>query len=208
MKINTIAYTKQNTLIQSIAETDLKEELQKLICEDNDDTNIHQITATQAKLKELETKNLYDVLSTKKNYLLLEDERPTKTFLNLENSKAGYSEITRLRIKNPIFNPNKEVDATNKPHYEITDTKQIRTELHTAFQDIYKIQPNLDTSLDAIGNFLCSDGDTKPLEELQNRKLPKRVANSMEGMLTQEELTHCLFKIMNGSAITQPLPSS
>ena len=141
MKTNTIAYTKHNVKAQNSAEIDLKEELQNLICQDDEGNNIQQITTTQAKLKELETKKLYNVLSTKKNYLLLEDERPTKTFLNLENSKAGYSEITRLRIKNPIFNPNKEVDATNKPHYEITDTKQIRTELHTAFRDIYKIQP-------------------------------------------------------------------
>ena len=94
---------------------------------------------TQEKLKSLETKKLFDILSTKKNYLLLEDERPTKTFLNLESSKGGYSDITRLKIKNPNFNPDKELDATNKLFYELTNSKQIRTELHTAFQDIYKL---------------------------------------------------------------------
>ena len=155
---------------------------------------------TQAKLKSLETKKLFDILSTKKNYLLLEDERPTKTFLNLESSKAGYSDITRLKIKNPNFNPNKEQDATNKPFFELTDTKQIRRELHTAFQDIYKIQTNLDTTQNALTDFLNSDGDTKPLEELEKRKIPKKLANTMEGMLTTEELTHCLFNVMNGAS--------
>ena len=77
---------------------------------------------------------------------------------------------------------------------------QIRKELHTAFQDIYKQQPNLDTSHNAITHFLSSDGDTKPLEELEKRKIPKRLANSMEGMLTTQELTHCLFNVMKGSS--------
>ena len=75
----------------------------------------------------------------------------------------------------------------------MTDNKQIQTELHTAFQDIYKLQPNLDTSQNALTDLLCTDGDTKPLEELERRKIPKRLANSMEGMLTTHELTHCFL---------------
>ena len=200
MKTDTIAYTKNTKRVQDNTENVLKDELQTLISDDINDENMDQITITQAKLKDLETKKLYDVLSTKKNYLLLDDERPTKTFLNLENSKAGYSEITRLRIKNPTFDISKREDATNKPYFELTDTTQIRTELHSAFQDIYKLQPTLDTSQNSLTDFLCSDGDTKPLEELENRKLPKRLANTMEGMLTTDELTHCLFKIMKGAS--------
>ena len=184
MKVDTIAYTKLNKIAHNNAEKELKKDLQVLICEDITNENTQQIITTQAKLKDLETKKLYDALSTKKNYLLLEDERPTKTFLNLESSKEGYSEITRFRIKNPNFNPQKEENATNKPFYELTDTKQISTEIHTTFQDIYKLQANLDTSPNALTNFLCSDGDTKPLNELENRKIPKRLANTMEEMLT------------------------
>ena len=109
----------------------------------------------------------------KKNYLLLEDERPTRTFLNIESSKQGYSEITRLRIKNPSFDENKQEDATNIPFFEITNSKQINIELHTTFQDIYKHQQNLDTSQNALKDFLCTDNDTKPMEELENRKITK-----------------------------------
>ena len=97
-----------------------------------------------------------------------------------------------MRIKNPHFIPNKQENATNKQFYEINDTALIRTELHTTFQDIYKLQPNIDTSPNSLTNFLCSDNDTKPLEEFNKRKIPKIIANSMEGMLTIDELTHCL----------------
>ena len=136
MKIDTIAYTKYTKTAQDNKETELKSKLQTLISDDINNENIEHITATQAQLKDIETKKLFDILSTKKNYLLLEDERPTKTFLNIESSKQGYSEITRLRIKNPNFDENKQEDATNKPFFEITNSNQINTELHTTFQDI------------------------------------------------------------------------
>ena len=200
MKNDTIIYTKRHNKIENYTEASLKKELQALIEEDENDENIEKILKMEAKIEEYETKKLFDILSTHQNYTLLEDERPTKTFLNLENSKGGYSEISCLRIKNPSFNHDKPVNATNKPYYEITDSSQIRNELHTAFQDIYKSQPQLDTSPEALTNFLCMDGDTKPLEELHKRKISRTLANSMEGMLTTKELTRCLFKIMKGAS--------
>ena len=87
----------------------------------------------------------------------------------IEGSKGGYSDITRLRIKNPHYNPAKQEDATNKLFYEITNSNHIRAELQSSFQDIYKLQPELDKSQSALTNFLCSDDDTKPLEELESR---------------------------------------
>ena len=200
MKVDTIAYTKYTKIAQDNTEMELKCKLQTLISDDINNDNIEHITATQAQLKNIETKKLFDILSTKKNYLLLQDERPTKTFLNLESSKQGYSEITRLRIKNPNFDTNRQEDATNKPFFEITNSKQINTELHATFQDIYKHQHNLDTSPNALKDFLCTDNDTKPMEELEKRKITKNLANTMEGMLTTDELTHCLFKVMKGAS--------
>ena len=200
MKTNTINFIKHTKKTTENEEKKLKEELQTLITEDMDDENLEQILKTEYQLKELETKKLYDILSRNKNYRLLEDERPTKTFLNLEGSKAGYSEITRLRIKNPNFNETLPENAINKKYYEITEPKQIRTEMHTAFQEIYKTQAQLDTSHDALRNFLSSDGDTEPQNELNRRRLSRELANSMEGMLTTEELTKCLYKVMNGDS--------
>ena len=200
MKTDTIAFMKQSKKIEHDKEQTLREELQTLIEEDIDDNNIEQIYTIESQIKNIETKKLYDALSKKQNYTLLSDERPTKTFLNLENSKGGYSEITRLRVKNPIFNPHNPEDATNNSHFEITDSTQIRTELHDTFQNIYKKQPDLDTTPEALTNFLCSDGDTKPLEELHHRKIHRNISTSMEGMLTTNELTHCLFNIMKGAS--------
>ena len=200
MKNNTISHMKQTQSTETNTEHTLKKQLQALIEEEESEENMGQIYTVESQLRDLETKKLYDILSKKHNYTLLNDERPTKTFLNLENSKGGYSEITRLRIKNPKFNPNMREDATNIPYFEITDSTQIRRELHNEFQNIYKAQPNLNTTQDAITEFLCSDGDTKPLEELQNRKIPRNLSNSMEGMLSTTELTNCLFKIMKGSS--------
>ena len=200
MKTNTINYLKIHTTAQKDQEKQLKEELQQLITEDIGDTNLEQILATEHKIKDLETKKIYDVLSKSKNYKLLDDERPTKTFLNLESSKAGYSEITKLRIINPHFNETLQENATNKKYYEITDPKQIRSQMYTTFQEIYTAQPDLDTSPDALFNFLSSDEDTKPLEELNKRQITRQLSNSMEGLLTVEELTKCLFNVMKGAS--------
>ena len=38
------------------------------------------------------------------------------------------------------------------------------------------------------------------MEELENRKITKNLADTMEGMLTTDELTHCLFKVMKGAS--------
>ena len=91
MKTDTIAYAKRNKVTQNNTEEELKEELQSLITEDENEDNIEQILETQTKLKDAENKKLYDILSKKKNFNLLEDERPTRTFLNLESSKGGYT---------------------------------------------------------------------------------------------------------------------
>ena len=200
MKTNTINYLKMHQNIQKDNETYLKEKLQTLITEDIDNENIEHILETEHQIKELETKKIYDALSKKKDYMLLQDERPTKTFLNLENSKAGYSEVTKLRIRNPHFNETLPENATNKRYYEITEPHQIRTEMHATFQHIYNAQANLQTTPDSINTFLCSDGDTEPLQELKRRQITKQLSNSMEGMLTTKELTRCLFKVMKGAS--------
>ena len=41
------------------------------------------------------------------NYSNLEDERPSKAFLNLENAKKGYNEVILLHKDNPNHGPTK-----------------------------------------------------------------------------------------------------
>ena len=56
------------------------------------------------------------------------------------------------------------------------------------------------TDKNDIIDFLNSDGDTKPLEELKKRQLSYTQALTMEGLLTHHELTTALFKHMKGSS--------
>ena len=44
------------------------------------------------------------------------------------------------------------------------------------------------------------DDDNSPWENFSKRKLPKDMADSMEGDLTMEELQEALFKHMNGNS--------
>ena len=62
MKTNTIKYLKVHTTAQNDQEKLLKEELQTLISDDISDENHEQILTTQHKIKDLETKKIYDVL--------------------------------------------------------------------------------------------------------------------------------------------------
>ena len=118
----------------------------------------------------------------------------------MENSKQGYSEVTKLRIPNTKFNPLLPDTALNMKFYTITDDDLIRYEMKTAFQNIFKAQPNLNNSKDDIKSFLNSDNDTKPMEELLKRKITPQKAQSMEGLLTTHELTNSLFKHMKGNS--------
>ena len=72
----------------------------------------------------------------------------------MESRKAGYSEITRLRVKNPNHIPELPESAANREYFNVTESQAINNELHSTFNSIYKHQPNLDTSQDALSNYL------------------------------------------------------
>ena len=110
----------------------------------------------------------------------------------MENAKQGYSEITRLRVPNTLHNKNLPETADNLKFINITDSTLIQHEMHTTFQKIYQKQDELNTTSDALPNFLNSDNDTEPLAELNRRRLTPDMAHSMEGLLTLDELTHSL----------------
>ena len=88
MKSETIKYMKRNKVREDTQEEILKEELQSLISEDKINTNIAAIEAKQHELDAHEEKKLFDILSKKKIFLMLDDERPTRRYLALESSKA------------------------------------------------------------------------------------------------------------------------
>ena len=78
-------------------------------------------------------------------------------------------------------------------HFTITDNDLVRYNMTTAFQTIFDQQPNLANTTQDIIEFLNSDGDTKPLEELNKHKITPNKAQKMEGLLKLKELTNALF---------------
>ena len=118
----------------------------------------------------------------------------------MENSKQGYSEITKLRIPNTRFNPLLPESAINMKYFSITDNDLIRYEMTSAFQQIFNAQPNLHNSTLNITEYLKSDGDTAPYEEICKKRITPNTAQKMEGLLTIDELTNSLFNHMKGSS--------
>ena len=75
-----------------------------------------------------------------------DNEKPTKAFMNMENAKSGYSEITKLTVPNPTFNPEIPVTPNNSKTFTITDGDLIRHKMNSTFQEIFKLQQNLKSS--------------------------------------------------------------
>ena len=154
IKDDTIIYSARENTKHNNTEAELKNTLQELISEPESDENTLLIHNTQTQLENLETKYLYNTLSKKANFNLLDNERPSKSFLSMENSKQGYSQITKLRITNTQFNPLLPESAVNMKYFSITNSDLIRYEMTSAFQKIFNAQPNMHNTTQDIINFL------------------------------------------------------
>ena len=189
IKNKTIKFAKRSKIRDDHTEETLKEELQELICEDTDDTNLEEIQAKQEELGAFEEQKLFNILSKKKNFLLLDDERPTQRFLAIESIKAGYSEITRLRVKKPGHNPALPLTIANKEFFEVTENKLINSELLSTFRDIYKLQQNLNLTDTALDDYMNSDGDTAPNGRAKQKKTAPYTLKK-HGRPTDNQRTH------------------
>ena len=114
---------------------------------------------------ESQTRKLVDedvmlALKNRKNYNTLEDERPSKAFLNLKNAIKGNNEVRLLNKDNPNYEPTKAESKENFRLMPITDRQDINDEFHQAFQKIYSKQ-DIEDSSEAIQEFLDSGFDTK-----------------------------------------------
>ena len=94
------------------------------------------IIKIEARMKELEEDHIAKALKLRKNISILEDERPSKAYLNLENAKRGYNEAILLNKSNPEYIPNLEESATNSKLIPITDREGISQEFHQALTNL------------------------------------------------------------------------
>ena len=78
MKNETIRHAKLTKIKTDYTENTLKDELQELISQDISEENMEAIQAKQDELGTFEEQKLFDILTKKRNYQLLEDEKPTR----------------------------------------------------------------------------------------------------------------------------------
>ena len=67
--------------------------------------NSQEILDIESQIRELVDEDVMEALKNRKNHSILENERPSKAFLNLENAKKGYNEVILLNKPNPNFDP-------------------------------------------------------------------------------------------------------
>ena len=125
--------------------------------------NSDRILRLEEQIQLLVDEDLAQALQNRKNFRILEDERPSKPFLNLENAKRGYYEVMLIKKENIDYNPNLPESDENSKYTEVTDRQGINKEFHKAFHKICAKQ-NVDDSPEAIQDFVGSGN-----EQLANR---------------------------------------
>ena len=181
MVLNNLKNDTKNFTARAKVKTDttfalLKAELQTLFSGEDIFENKIAIEDIIYQLEKINYEKIKATLLIKAAFNLLDNEKPTKAFLNMENSKGGYSEITKLNIPNPQFNKELPESLDNIKQFPITIGKLIREVARHSFQKIFDHQDNLTTDEEDIVGFLNSDGDTLPMETLAKRKLSRAEA--------------------------------
>ena len=86
--------------------------------------NSDKILRLENQIQLLVGEDLTKALQNRKNSLILEDERPSKSFLNLENAKRGYNEVMLIKKENPEYNPNLPDRNENARYIEVKNVKE------------------------------------------------------------------------------------
>ena len=96
-KEQTMTFTKKFKLRGNSPQINkLKTVLTKLVNQGGD--NSEEILRVEEQIQLLVDEDLTKALQNRKNFRILEDERPSKSFLNLENAKRGYNEVMLVKI--------------------------------------------------------------------------------------------------------------
>merc|ERR1711888_62095 len=133
----------------------------------NPNSTVHEIEDAEAALTTFDEENIQQILLKNEIFRMFDDERSSKKFLTLENSKSQYNNnVSHLEVVDEIINNTTVPPTITKTKSTTTDPKQILQEFTKQFQAIYDLQPDVNGSEENITNFLNSDGDKKNLDEL------------------------------------------
>ena len=146
----TRTFNKKKTGSKRRERVELLNELNSVISDKS--STIQDIETVEDKLVKFDEEDIHPLLLRSENYRLLEDERPTKRFLNLENDKAKYNNVSRLQIIDKTTDPPTEIKTTRLT----TKPEEILGEFQSKFATIYSKQTGVDGSEESIINFLNS----------------------------------------------------
>ena len=201
IKAVTVSFCKTLKQETTFNTGELKKELGMLIDSNHNNINDERIAQVEAEIETIEQEWLKTILVNDERFAMLDDEKPTKAFLNMESERGGYSNIVLLKED--------ELEEINgrpvKIIHTYTEPKVIRDRVKNDFQSIFNKQPNLKTGMDDLKTFLESDenetGYQTPLDELNKRK--KEASARMidtDDPIKSSELEDCLFTKMKGNS--------
>ena len=179
-----------------------KKKLNEIInkeCNENNPSSKKSFFKAREELRKLEETELLEQAQKLAAFKLLNDELPTKAFINLESKKMGYHEIIKLCVPDPT-KPNPKEPDKKQETVTITDPEELRDTMKSFYQEIFNFQPNVKDTPKDLENFLNSGDDPDPWEELQRRKIPKQMRDNMEGNITVSQMTESLEKHLKPSS--------
>ena len=80
------------------------------------ETIVKKILRIESQTQLLVNENLTKALQNRKNFRIPEDERPSKSFLNLENYKMVYNEVMLIKKEKPNINPIMQESKIHRNH--------------------------------------------------------------------------------------------
>lgn len=137
------------------------------------ETVLEEFSTLKKQLEEIRTDKIKGTILRSRARWIDEGEKPTKYFLNLENRNFTSKLIPKLILE----------DGS-----EITDTAEILKAQKTYYKELYSEQ-NVDDDL-----------TDNVLENLDSPKLSEKSSESLEGLITYEELTSTLKTFKNGKS--------
>ena len=164
-------------------------------CNDENPTSQTAFFQARSELRELEEEELVEQAQKLAAFHLINDELPSKAFMNIESKKVGYHEIIKLEIPDPKIPHPKEADKIT-----LTEPEELRTAMKDFYQNIFNRQSHVKDSPKDLEDFLKSENDTEPWKELQNRRIPQEMSDNMEGMIDVQQLTNALEKRLKPSS--------
>ena len=70
----------------------------------NPDSTVHEIEDAEVKLTKFDEEDIRQILQKNENYRMFDDERSSKRFLTLENSKSSYNNnVSHLEVEEEII---------------------------------------------------------------------------------------------------------